>query len=250
MSDWNAKTYDESHPFVWQMGAGVVELLDPKAGELILDLGCGTGHLTAQIAQSGAKIIGFDASPAMLESARRDYPNLDFRCADARDFNFPERFDAVFSNAALHWIHEPEAVISRVAQHLKSGGRFVAEMGGRGNIAPFETALRDAAHALNLPPFADFNYFPSLGEYATLLENGGFETLFATLFPRPTPLDGPRGARHWLRQFRSAYLDALAETEREAVLDEAEKRLRPTSFRAGTWFADYRRLRFVAHKIG
>ncbi|MBW3636222.1 MAG: methyltransferase domain-containing protein [Armatimonadetes bacterium] len=250
MNDWNAKSYDETHDYVWQMGTGVVELLDPKAGELILDLGCGTGHLSAQIAARGAKVVGFDASPAMLETARREFPDLDFRLADARHFDFPESFDAVFSNAALHWIHEPELVIKRVAHHLKLGGRFVAEMGGKGNIAALETALRDAAHSLDLPPFEDFNYFPSLGEYATLLENGGFEVGFATLFDRPTPLDGPRGARNWLLQFRGAYLDSLENPAREAVLEEAEKRLRPLLLRDGQWFADYRRLRFAARKVG
>ncbi len=250
MNDWNAKSYDETHDYVWQMGAGVVELLQPQAGELILDLGCGTGHLTAQIAARGAKVVGFDASPAMLKTARREFPHLDFRLADARDFDFPERFDAVFSNAALHWIHESELAIERVAHHLKPGGRFVAEMGGQGNVAALETALRDAAQSLHLPPFEDFNYFPSVGEYAALLENGGFEVNFATLFDRPTPLDGPRGARNWLVQFRGAYLDSLQTKRREAVLEEAEKRLRPILFRDGQWFADYRRLRFVARKKG
>ncbi len=245
---WNAELYDQTHDFVWQMGAGVLELLQPQTGELILDLGCGTGHLSAQIAASGARVIGFDPSPEMLSQAQKSFPTLDFRRADARDFAFPERFDAVFSNAVLHWIHEPELVIARVFSHLKPGGRFVAEMGGKGNVRALETALREAAFALGLPAFGDFNYFPSLGEYASLLEAGGFEVGFATLFDRPTPLDGPRGARNWLRQFRGAYLDALAETEREAVLDEAEKRLRPLLFREGEWVADYRRLRFVARK--
>lgn len=246
---WNANSYDQNHPFVWQMGAGVVELLAPQAGESVLDLGCGTGHLTAQIAASGARVVGFDASPEMLQKARAGHPGLDFRLADARDFDFPERFDAVFSNAALHWIHEPTRAIERVAHHLKPGGRFVAEMGGRGNVAALETALRDAARALGLPRFGDFNYFPRLGEYAGLLEAGGFEVAFATLFDRPTPLDGPRGARNWLVQFRGAYLDALDDAAREAVLDEAETRLRPILHREGGWFADYRRLRFMAVKL-
>ncbi len=250
MNEWNAKSYDEKHDYVWQMGADVVELLDPRAGEAILDLGCGTGHLSAQIASRGAGVIGFDASPAMLETARREFPHLDFRLADARDFEFEERFHAIFSNAALHWIHEPELVIARVARHLKSGGRFVAEMGGRGNVAALETALSDAALALHLPPFGAFNYFPSIAQYAALLENGGFEVGFATLFDRPTPLDGPQGARNWLLQFRGAYLESLEQDAREAVLEAAEKRLRPILFRDGQWFADYRRLRFTARKVG
>ncbi len=246
---WNAKTYDEKHDYVWQMGAGVLDLLAPKSGELILDLGSGTGHLSAQIAESGAQIVGLEPSVSMLETARNHFPKLDFRQADARDFDFVERFDAVFSNAVLHWIHEPELAIERVAHHLKPGGRFVAEFGGKGNVAALETALRDAASALDLPAFRDFNYFPSIAEYATLLEKGGFEVEFATLFNRPTPLDGPQGARNWMIQFRGAYLDTLGAPEREAVLDEAEKRVRPILFKNGAWFADYRRLRFVARKF-
>lgn len=250
MTDWNTQTYDQNHDFVWQMGEGVVELLNPQPGEVVLDLGCGTGHLMARIAAAGARVIGFDPSSAMLESARRRYPQLEWRAADARDFDFPERCDAVFSNAALHWIHEPDAVIERVAHHLKTGGRFVAEMGGQGNVAALEGALRDAASALGLPPFAAFNYFPSIGEYAARLERGGLETRFAALFDRPTPLDGEDGPRHWFEQFRAAYLDTLSPAQRDAVLEEATARLRPVLRRENGWFADYRRLRFVAVKSG
>jgi trans-aconitate methyltransferase len=246
---WNTELYDCNHDFVWQMGAGVVELLNPQKGEAILDLGCGTGHLTAQIADSGAHIIGFDASQSMIETAHKNYSNLDLRLADARFFDFDERFDAVFSNATLHWIHESEKPIARVAHHLKTGGRFVAEMGGQGNVAALETALRDAAQSLSLPAFEDFNYFPSIGQYTAQLEAGGFEVRFATLFDRPTPLDGENGARNWLIQFRGAYLDTLESESREAVLDEAQRRLHPILFQNGQWFADYRRLRFVAVKL-
>jgi SAM-dependent methyltransferase len=250
MSDfWNAKTYDEAHDFVWQLGVGVVDLLKPQHGELILDLGCGTGHLANQIALRGVNVIGLDPSEKMLETARREYSYLDFRVADARTFDFPERFDAVFSNAVLHWIHEPERVIERVAHHLKPGGRFVAEFGGKGNVAAFEKAMTGAAEQLGLPRFGDVNYFPSIGEYASLLEKGGFEVSFATLFDRPTLLDGEEGARNWLLQFRGAYLDALDAADREAVLDLAVRRLRPILYGENGWFADYRRLRFVATKL-
>lgn len=246
---WNAKTYDDAHDFVWQMGAGALELLAPQAGELILDLGCGTGHLTAQIAAQCARVIGLDASPEMLDQARQNFPNLDFYQSDARFFDFPQRFEAVFSNATLHWIPEPETVIERVFHHLQPGGRFVAEFGGHGNVSALDGALGEAARSLGLPGFEDLNYFPRLGEYAALLEAGGFEVGFATLFDRPTPLDGPRGARNWLKQFRALYLDTLSGEAREAILDEAEARLQPILWRDGAWFADYRRLRFAARKI-
>lgn len=247
---WDAKLYDQAHNYVWQMGAGVIELLKPQAGEVVLDLGCGTGHLTAQIAARGARVIGFDPSEKMLETAREQYPDLDFRVADARNFDFPERFDAVFSNAVLHWIHEPEAVIERVTHHLKIGGRFVAEFGGKGNVAALENAMRVAADKLELPPFGQLNYFPSIGEYTSLLEKVGLEPTFATLFDRPTPLDGPHGARHWIEQFRAGYLDTLEPQQHEAILDEAENLLRPILLNENGWFADYRRLRFVAVKKG
>lgn len=247
---WDAKLYDKAHDYVWQMAGGVIDLLDPKPGETILDLGCGTGHLASQLAQRGATVIGFDPSEKMLETARTEYPQLDFRVADARSFDFPERFDAVFSNAVLHWIHQPEAVIERVAHHLKPGGRFVAEFGGKGNVAALENSLRVAAEKLNLPPFGQLNYFPSIAEYTTLLEKGGLEPTFATLFDRPTPLDGPHGARHWMEQFRAGYLDTLSSQDREAILTEAENSLRPILLGENGWFADYRRLRFVAIKKG
>src|SRR2546423_15463085 len=131
---WDPGLYDGKHAFVWQYGASLVELLQPRPGERILDLGCGTGHLTAQLAAAGANVLGIDSDAAMIEQARKAYPALHFEQRDARDFHFDEPFDAVFSNAVLHWIKEPERVIVCLRRALKPGGRFVAEFGGRGNV--------------------------------------------------------------------------------------------------------------------
>src|SRR5262245_22336955 len=142
---WDAGLYDGRHAFVWRHGASLVELLAPKPGERVLDLGCGTGHLTARIAEAGAVAVGLDGSAEMLKQARAAYPQLEFVQADARDFRFDEPFDAVFSNAVLHWINEPAAVIRCVRDALKPGGRFVAEFGGRGNVRAVVAALQAAA---------------------------------------------------------------------------------------------------------
>src|SRR5262249_12224499 len=142
-----------------------VDQLAPQPGERILDVGCGTGHLTAQIAQSGASVVGLDNSPEMLTAARAAYPGLEFVQADARQFTFAEPFDAVFSNAALHWVREPQRVIRCIREALKPGGRFVAELGGKGNVQTIAHALRAAAEQLGLPLAESPWYFPGVAEY-------------------------------------------------------------------------------------
>lgn len=247
-TNWNADLYRDKHAFVFELGAGVVELLNPRPGERILDLGCGTGELTFQIAQSGARVLGFDASPAMLERAKERFPFLDFHLGDARDFDFGDDFDAVFSNATLHWISDQSAVARSVYRALKHGGRFVGEFGGQGNVSWLEAALTEAARELDLPPFVGPNTFPSLREFAGSLESGGLEPKFLQLFARLTPLEGQDGARNWWRQFRAAYLDSLSNDEQNAVLQRAETLAKPQLKNENGWFADYVRLRFVAVK--
>ena len=139
---WDAKLYDDKHSFVWKHGASLVELLSPKPGESVLDLGCGTGHLTAQIAEAVASVLGIDSSPQMIDEARRIFPDVRFEVQDARSLPYTEQFDAVFSNAALHWIKEAEQVVQGVSRALKPGGRFVAEFGGKGNVQAILAAVR------------------------------------------------------------------------------------------------------------
>jgi trans-aconitate methyltransferase len=250
---WDAKLYDDKHSFVWEKGKGVVELLAPKPGERILDLGCGTGHLTAEITAVGALTVGIDQSADMIAQARRQFPDLRFEVCDAREIPFTGEFDAVFSNAALHWIPEAEKVIRGVSRALKPSGRFAAEMGGKGNIRRLVGAIIGACREVGLDSGAATEawYYPSIGEYAGLLEKHGLEVRQAALFERPTRLeDGEKGLEAWLRMFRRVILDRLPAAEQDAFLREVERQARPELFKDGVWELDYRRLRIVAWKQG
>ncbi|MGA8030334.1 MAG: methyltransferase domain-containing protein [Bryobacteraceae bacterium] len=247
MACWDAELYEARHSFVWRFGEGVIELLDPQPGERILDLGCGPGHLTQKIAERGAQLVGLDASPEMIGQARQNYPALKFILQDAATMNFESEFDAVFSNAALHWMLDASAVAKAISRSLKKGGRLVAELGGKGNIQQIERAIEAVAakyYAADAIPAAR-TFYPSIPEYASVLEACGLEVRLATLFDRPTRLEGEHGIEHWIRQFKWFYFDGLQAAEREAALHEVIERLRPSLFREGVWYADYRRLRIV-----
>ena len=251
VKQWDAPTYDTRHSFVWQYGTDVLELLAPRAGERILDLGCGTGHLTNKIAEAGAEVTGIDNSQAMIEQARKNFPNLRFENADGTDFRFDEPFDAVFSNAAIHWMRAPAAVAASISRALKPGGRFVAEFGGKGNLKATKAALHNASAAAGYAVSDEvaFRYYPSIGEYATLLESEGFRVTSAAHFDRPTPLSGgEQGLRNWLATFADNVLELLPADKLEEVIADTENRLRAESYRDGTWFADYRRIRVIAIK--
>jgi trans-aconitate 2-methyltransferase len=250
-AEWNANLYDSKHDFVWKYGSDVVSLLALQRGERILDVGCGTGHLTAQIAESGAGVVGVDRSPEMIAAARKAFPNLNFDITDARKMPFESEFDAVFSNATLHWIHEPLLVIEGVRKALRPGGRFVAEFGGKGNIRKMQNAFDRALEELHLSRAGEINpwYYPSVAEYSALLEDSGFEVRLITLFDRPTCLaDGEAGLRNWITMFGSDYLSKVNSEMREPFFRRVEELLRLELFRDGQWWADYRRLRFVAYK--
>jgi trans-aconitate methyltransferase len=244
MRDWDAAGYQRHAAFVSQLGAPLLDLLAPVAGERILDLGCGDGALTTQIAQSGASVIGVDASPQMVEAARAR--GLDAHIADGVALNFNQEFDAVFSNAALHWMRDADAVIDGVRRALKRGGRFVAEFGGHGNVAAICVALlatvkKHDANAENVLPW----YFPTPDDYRRRLEAFGFRVLDIELIPRPTPL--PTDIGGWLDVFASGVFAMLAEDKRRAARDEAIDLLRPVLCDSqGNWTADYVRLRVVA----
>ena len=248
---WDAGLYDDKHSFVWKLAAGVLELLNAQSGERILDLGCGTGHLTARIAETGALVVGVDRSPDMIRQAKEKYPSLKFEVMDAREIALDGKFDAVFSNATLHWIKEPERVIAGIGKLLRPGGRFVAEFGGKGNTAELLKAVQHAWRKLGIAgPAPHPWYYPSLAEYASLLEQHGFEVTHATLFDRPTPLDdGARGLHNWLEMFGSAFVEGLPTATREQLLAEIERELRPTLFHDDHWVMDYRRLRVAAKRL-
>lgn len=249
--EWDAAAYDKKHSFVWKYGAEVVELLAPKRGERILDLGCGTGHLTNRMALAGAEVIGLDRSADMIEQARKAYFNITFVLGNAYDFSFDEPFDAVFSNAALHWMTRAEEVARCISRALKPGGRLVAEFGSKGNLRHLHAAVRKVMASLGYAGGEELNlwYFPNIAEYATLLQRQGLEVTYAILFDRPTALEGgPNGMRGWLETFTSNFLARLKPEDRSRYLEQVEAELRPALFRDGTWYADYRRIRVVAVK--
>jgi len=242
---WDPGRYQETAGFVAVLGEPLLELLAPKPGERILDLGCGDGALTERIAAI-ASVVAVDASADQIEAARAR--GLDARVADGTRLGFEGEFDAVFSNAALHWMRDPDAVIAGVWCALKPGGRFVAECGGAGNVQKILEALVSALDRRGLDGRAAVPwYFPAPEEYRARLERRGFRVESIALIPRPTPLPGPLG--DWLDTFAESFLAAVPERERAALKREIEAELRPALVdAAGLWVADYVRLRFVAAK--
>jgi SAM-dependent methyltransferase len=241
---WDPDRYRRNAGFVAELGMPVVDLLDPRPGERILDLGCGDGALTRKLATMGRDVVGVDASPDQVAKAREE--GLDAHVMDGQALTFENEFDAVFSNAALHWMKDPDAVIAGVARALRPGGRFVGEFGGRGNVRALRAALRTALSARGMDPdAADPWYFPSAEAYAARLEASGFRVLSAELIERPTPLPGDVDG--WLAVFADSFLNRLDPAERPRVVGEIRAALRPILSRDdGGWFADYVRLRFHA----
>jgi trans-aconitate methyltransferase len=223
----------------------LIDLLDPQHNERILDLGCGTGELAQAITEKGATVIGLDADPQMIAKAKHQFPAVTFQVADARSFHLPEPLDAVFSNAALHWVPESERVVASIAKSLKPGGRFVAEFGGKGNVGAIAKYLDEATNP-ELNPW----YFPSIADYSSLLEKYDLEVIFAQLYDRPTPLnEGKDGLRNWILMFGESFLEDLSSDEKEQVLRGAEESLRPILYNGTQWVADYRRIRVVAKRV-
>ncbi|MGF6233398.1 trans-aconitate methyltransferase [Inquilinus ginsengisoli] len=241
---WSAEGYARNARFVADLGQPVLELLAPRPGERILDLGCGDGALTTKLVAAGAEVVGADASAELVAAARA--LGLDARIADGQALAFGPEFDAVFSNAALHWMRQPDAVIAGVRRALKPAGRFVGEFGGHGNVAAIVTALVAALNARGLDGAARIPwFFPTPAEYAAKLEAQGFRVDSIGLVPRPTPL--PTGMRGWLDTFANPLLDCIAGAARAEILDEVEALLAPSlRDQSGNWTADYVRLRFAA----
>jgi len=250
---WNADLYDDKHSFVFQYGENVLEMLNIRAGERILDLGCGTGYLTNEIKLHGGNVTGIDASADMIKKAEATYPGINFGAADACNFQFAEQFDAVFSNAVLHWINSEaqDAMMRSVYESLKPGGRFVAEMGGRGNVGHLISATQQVLllHGYVDQAAVKIWYFPALGEYTSRLEKQGFRVTYAAHFDRPTLLqDGDEGVAKWIMMFGSYFLQGIREDEKAVILKEITGKLEPYYNQNGQWFADYKRLRFIAVK--
>lgn len=245
---WRADRYATNARFVAELGAPLLELLAPRPGERILDLGCGDGALTEKIAALGCSVVGVDAAADMVAAARRR--GLDARLVDGENLPFVAEFDVVFSNAALHWMRDADAVLRGVRRALRPGGRFVAECGGHGNVAAITVALAAVLERRGVDGRAAIPwYFPSPAAYAAKLEAHGFIVDQIELFPRPTPL--PTDMAGWLDTFAESCFARLPPEQRRAARDEALELLRPwLCDEAGRWTADYVRLRFAAHIEG
>lgn len=243
---WNPTRYSREARFVSDLGNPVVDLLAPRAGERILDLGCGDGALTRVIADAGCQVLGVDASPEMVAAARAQ--GVEARVVDGEDLPFDGDFDAVFSNAALHWMPRSERVLSGVGRSLRPGGRFVGEFGGHGNVAAIVVGLVAALDERGIDAGA-YNpwFFPGAEEYRLLLERHGFEVETIELFSRPTPLPGD--VIGWLETFAGSFVAALPEEARQEFLADVAERCRPLlRDDSGQWVADYVRLRFAASR--
>lgn len=249
---WNPELYESSHAFVWELARDLVALLAPAPGERILDAGCGTGRITAEIARAGASVVGVDNSPAMVERARGNFPSIPFEIQDLRSLPYQAEFDAVFSNAALHWVQPAGDAAASIARALKPGGRFVAEFGARGNIQALLEASWQAVEAMGLGATRVHPWFyPTIGEYAALLERHGLEVTYAIVFERPTPLEGgEEGLGTWYAMFGGALAATVPPERDEEYLHLAEHFAAPRLLRDGVWVADYRRIRIVAQMPG
>jgi trans-aconitate methyltransferase len=245
---WDPERYARNAPFVPELGEPLIDLLQPRPFEDILDLGCGDGVLTEKIAAAGARVVGVDSSPDQVAAARAR--GLDARIADGQALDFEAAFDGVVSNAALHWMRASDAVIAGVWRALRPGGRFVGEMGGAGNVARIRDALSAALERRGIDAqAANPWFFPTPEDYTGLLRSQGFQVVHMDLFERPTPLPGALGG--WLETFAESFLFCLPADERPAFIAEVTEALAgELRDEQGRWHVDYVRLRFAARKTG
>lgn len=242
---WNAEDYAAHGRHVSDLAAPVVDLLDPRPGERILDLGCGEGTLGRAIAARGARVLGIDASPSMVAAARAS--GLDAEMMDAQELPFTAAFDAVFTNAVLHWVSAPERVLAGVYRALKAGGRFVGEFGGHGNVAAVTAALLATLRARGAPAESHGWFYPTAEEFAALLAQAGFVAVSVTWIARPTVI--ATGLGSWLALFADHLLARLPADQRAAAAAEVEAILTPVLRSAsGVWIIDHARLRFCARR--
>ncbi|SMF89306.1 Trans-aconitate methyltransferase [Paenibacillus uliginis N3/975] len=248
---WKPEDYDRQLSFVSTYGRGLIELLAPQQGERILDLGCGTGDLANEIAASGSSVVGMDFSEEMIRRAKVKYPHLTFVVGNGEDFNTDTLYDAVFSNAALHWMTKAADAASSVYRALNPGGRFVAEFGGAGNIGMIAEAIQEV---LSSQYGIDTNsrnpwYYPSIGEYASLLEKTGFRVALAHHFDRPTRLlGGENGIKDWLTHFGDNFFIGFTPDDKKNAIEHISQLTKHSLWKDDAFYADYKRLRIVAFK--
>lgn len=247
--NWDAELYRKNFSFVSECGEAVLTLLNVKKGDRVIDLGCGNGALAQKLADMGADVLGIDASAEMIAIAKSEHPNLAFEKADALGFSADPPADAVFSNAVFHWIDAKDhpLLLSRINRALKPGGILACEFCGKGNNAAIHSALKKVFAGRGLDYECPF-YFPSIGEYATLLERAGFKVEFASLFDRPTEQVGEGGLANWIRMFDKIPFEGVSAREEREIIEEAARELEGSLKMGGKWFADYVRIRIKASK--
>jgi len=251
MQQWDAKLYDHAHRFVSEYGQSALVLLNPQPNEFILDLGCGTGDMTQQLHEQDVKVVGVDHSQQMIMQAEGKYPHIHFEIKDILELDYDPQFDAVFSNAVLHWIKQPRQALEQIYASLKTGGRFVAEFGGQDNVQKVTDCLIRAREELGYS-FSESSfpwYFPSIGNYTSLMEHVGFKVVYATLTDRPTQLKGDNGLRNWLTMFAKHFFTDMSDQDKQTMLSRVEQSLSQELFHGNHWIVDYKRLRIEGLKV-
>ena len=247
---WNAEGYAENFSFVPRYGEDVLSLLDVKKGAQVIDLGCGAGALTEKLAERGYAVVGVDASDDMLSVAKKAHPSFSFESGDALTYSPVQPADAVFSNAVFHWIDADKQpyLLQNVARMLRSGGQLVCEFGGKGCAEQVHAALEKtfAQHGLTYPRVF---YFPTIGEYAPMMEAAGLRVTYAALFDRPTPQKGEDGLERWIRMFVRAPFEGLPESLQSQIIHETVESLRGKLSTENGWIVDYVRIRLKAVKF-
>jgi len=251
MKQWDAKLYDHAHRFVSEYGQSALALLNPQPNEFILDLGCGTGDMTQQLYEQKVKVVGIDNSKQMIMQAKEKYPDIHFEIKDILELDYDSQFDAVFSNAVLHWIKQPRQALKQIYASLKTGGRFVAEFGGQDNVQKVTNCLiqtrKELGYAFDESSFPW--YFPSIGNYTSLMEHVGFKVVYATLIDRPTQLKGDDGLRNWLTMFAKHFYTDMSDQDKKEMLSRVQETLSQEIFHNNEWIVDYKRLRIKGIKV-
>lgn len=247
MSEWNAVLYDNKHDFVAEYGKGLLEFVPKNKNQHILDLGCGTGTLTSQLADLADTTIGLDSSESMIEKAREHYADIQFVVGDALALPFEKQFDVVFSNAVFHWIADHNTLLKQIHKVLKPNGLLICEFGANGNIATIENTFMAACRDFGYDYKPKFN-FPTSQEFADLLEKNKFVIEKIYDYDRPTPLkDKEKGLANWMRQFFASDLERIPEKAQNEIIEEVDKLTKESLWNGKEWVADYRRLRAITH---
>ncbi len=250
-TNWNPELYNNKHSFVYDYGEDLITILQPKKIERILDLGCGSGQLTHKISQLAREAVGVDSSIEMIADAKEKFKGIDFQAADAASFSFEEKFDAIFSNATLHWVLNYKEAIQCMFDNLKDNGRIVLEFGGKGNVQTIVNQLRKSLVNRGYIEQSQLKqwYFPSIGEYVIELEAAGFRVTMAQHFDRPTELvNKTTGIKDWIAMFGKAFFNNVSLNHIEEIKQEVQEKIKSKCFKNGKWYADYKRIRIVAVK--